>query len=498
MRHTLPLVESIFKKIRRPFHSLAGKFMAGGALAILIVAAGFHHILVEEEKVHLLSKNEQAARILAFSMRLPFTQILLYEETGLVPEAGLLDTYVSRLVARKEMNVSYAVVLDPDGVVLAHSDLTQFHRRLDDPLSLKAMAAEEVTLSHLGDPFRDGLIDVAVPLNVSSKRFGTLRLGYTLEGLSAEIRALERKIMILTVAASALMAVLLFIAARIMSRPIRRLADALNYVRPGRFEPVMLPGRNDEIGELQDSYRIMVDRLREGEIERKKTQELMGSTEKMATIGTMAAGIAHEINSPLTGAMHSVLALRKESLPPFKRDRYLQVVGESLERISRAVSQLLDYSTVHATHFSDCDISHLVGNSLELLAFQLDRGGIETVNLVPSMTVRADAHKLEQVIVNLVHNAIAAMPSGGKLTISHDVDGRSITLAVADTGVGIPEESLGRIFEPFFTTKGIGKGTGLGLAVCKKIVEQHGGRLSVSSRPGEGTTFFVSLPHPRA
>jgi signal transduction histidine kinase len=92
-------------------------------------------------------------------------------------------------------------------------------------------------------------------------------------------------------------------------------------------------------------------------------------------------------------------------------------------------------------------------------------------------------------------NAIAAMPSGGKLEISHIHDGSSLTLVVADTGEGIAEEDLCRIFEPFFTTKGMGKGTGLGLAVCRKIVEQHGGRISVSSRPGEGAKFFISLPY---
>jgi signal transduction histidine kinase len=469
--------------------------MAGGAAVILVIALGFHHLLVEEEKNHLLERREREARILAASMRLPFTQILLYEETGLVAEAGLLDMYVSRLVASKEMHVSYAIVLDSEGVVLSHSDLTQFHKRLDDPLTLKALIAADITLSHVGDPFKDGVIDVAVPLNVSSKRFGTLRLGYTLEGLAWEIRMLRRKVMALTAATSALLALLVFIAARIMTRPIRRLASALNAVQPGSFEPVKLPERNDEIGELQDSYRVMVDRLREEEAERKRTHELLGSTEKMATIGTLAAGIAHEINSPLTGAMHGVQALRKESLPQTKRDQYLQVVGESLDRIRRAVSQLLDYSTVHAAHFSDCDLRRLVGKTLELLDFQIGKGGIEVVNRVPPLTVRADAHKMEQVLVNLVLNAIAAMHSGGRLDISQVDGGPYVTLVISDTGVGIPEENLGRIFEPFFTTKGTGKGTGLGLAVCKKIVEQHGGRITVSSRPGEGATFFVSLPH---
>ncbi len=470
--------------------------MAGGAAAVFVVALALHTLIVDEEKRHILERKEQAARVLGTSLRLPFTQILLYEDTGLVAEAGLLDLYISRMVGNEEMRLAYAMVLDPEGVVLSHSDLTQFHKRLDDPLSRRALAATDLVLSYAGDPFQGGVIDVAAPLNVSSKRFGTLRLGYSLSGLAEEVRDLKRKVLLLTIPAAALMAFFVFVAARVMARPIRRLVHALNSVHLGRLEFMPLKERSDEIGDLQDSYRFMVDRLRQEETERVKTRELLASTEKMATIGTLAAGIAHEINSPLTGAMHSIQALRKESLPPRKRDQYLQVVGESLDRIRRAVSQLLDYSTVHAANFSECDLSFLVGKTLELLDYQIGRSGITVENRLPSLFIRADAHKLEQVLVNLVLNAIAAMPSGGRLEIRHIEDGAFLTLAIADTGEGIQEENLERIFEPFFTTKGIGKGTGLGLAVCRKIVEQHGGRISVASRAEEGATFFVTLPHP--
>jgi signal transduction histidine kinase len=222
----------------------------------------------------------------------------------------------------------------------------------------------------------------------------------------------------------------------------------------------------------------------------------MANTEKMATIGTLAAGIAHEINSPLTGAMHGVDALGRDSLSPQKRERYLKVVGGSIERIRRAVTQLLDYSTLHTPNYSDCDVSLLVGKTLELLDYQIGKNRIEVVNLIPPLTLKCDTHKLEQVLVNLVLNAIAAMPDGGRLEFSHSAEDGSLTLVVADTGEGIPEENFDRIFEPFFTTKAPGKGTGLGLAVCRKIVDQHGGKISVSSRPGEGTRFFVSLPNP--
>ncbi len=485
-----------FDSIRRAVFSLAGKFMAVGIIAIAATSIALNHFLIETEKRHLLERAEGAARVIATSMKLPFTQILLYEETGVIPRGGLLDLYLSRMVLSKDLHVAYALVVDRDGMVLSHSDPALFHRRLDDPLTRKAIASSGLVLSYVGDPFAGGVIDVAIPLEIFSRRFGTLRLGYSPSGLAGDVRTLERKALVLTVSAAVLLVFFVFVTARLMARPIRRLAKVLNSVNLGNLEPVPLPHRSDELGELQESYRFMMDRLRQEELERVKNRELMANTEKLATIGTLAAGIAHEINSPLTGALHGVEALGKESLSPQKRERYLKVVGGSIERIRRAVTQLLDYSTVHATNFSDCDVSLLVGKTLELLDYQIGKNRIEAVNRIPPLTLKCDAHKVEQVLVNLVLNAIAAMPGGGRLEFSHSAEDGSLTLVVADTGEGIPEENLDRIFEPFFTTKAPGKGTGLGLAVCRKIVDQHGGKISVSSRPGEGTRFFVSLPNP--
>jgi two-component system, NtrC family, sensor kinase len=468
--------------------------MAVGIAAIAALALVLHVSVLKEEKRHLLEREEKAAVMLANAMRLPFTQILLYDETGFMKEGGLLDLYVSRMMASKEMDVVYAMVLDPEGWVLAHSDLTLFHTRPADPQTRAALSSSGISLNYVGDPFRSGVLDVAVPLSVSSRRFGTLRIGYSLAELSRSYAVLKRKVLALTVAAAAAMVLFLFVTAKILTRPILRLAGALNSVHLGSLATVPLPERRDEIGDLQNSYRIMVDRLRLQEEERERTQELIVNTEKMATVGMISAGIAHEINNPLTGAMHGVEALSKGSLPPEKRERYLDLLRGSLERIRRAVSQLLDYSTVHTPNFSDCDVSRIVERVLSLLSYRLEKHGIAVDNRIPPLTVRADAHKLEQVLVNMVLNAAAAMPEGGRLTLRHRADNGYLTLMIEDTGEGIPAENLGRIFDPFFTTKGIGEGTGLGLAVCRKIVDQHGGRISVDSLRGGGASFQVSLP----
>ncbi len=468
--------------------------MAAGAFGIVLVAIALHYFLVESEKRHLLETEERAAKTLAASLKLPFTQILLYEESGIVSEAGLLDLYISRMVGGRNLHIAYAMVFDSGGRIMSHSDLTQFNRKLDDPLSRKALSADGVILSRVGDPFDGGVIDVATPLNVSSKRFGTLRFGYSLAGIEARLRQLKRKALALTVSASAVMILLVYVVSRVMTRPIRRLVSALDSVGLGKLDAIPLPDRRDEIGDLQNSYRTMVGRLAKEKAEREATQDLLARTEKMATVGTLAAGIAHEINSPLTGAMHSAHALASGELSEEKRDRYRQVLGDALERIRRAVSQLLDYSTVHVTDVENCDLSALVARTVSFLDYQITRNRVEVENRLPPMILRADVHKMEQVLVNIVLNAVGAMPGGGRLSFRYVEDGPFLTLVVSDTGEGIPGENLEKIFEPFFTTKRNGKGTGLGLAVCRKIIEQHGGKISVSSRPGEGTEFRISLP----
>jgi len=472
--------------------------MAAGAGVILLGAAGLHYFLLESEKGHLLEREERIAQTLAASMQLPFTQILLYEETGTVAEAGLLDLYVSRMTENRSASIVYAMVLDPEGRVLSHSDLTLFGRRMEDPLSKKALAATKILVTPVGDPFQGGSFDVAAPLSVSSRRFGTLRFGYSLAGLAESVRQLRRNTLVLAVSAAAVMAFFVFAASRVMVRPIRRLVGALDSVRLGTLEAVPLPERSDELGDLHNSYRMMIDRLAKEKADREKTHDLLARTERLAMVGTLAAGIAHEINSPLTGAMHSVSALKSGSVPEGKRERYLQVLADGLDRIRRAVSQLLDYSTAHAMNYTECDLSRLVANTLEFLEYRIKEHRIEVENRLPSLPLLGDAHQLEQVLVNLVVNAVGAMPPGGRLAFRHAVDGPFFTLVVSDTGEGIPEENLEKIFEPFFTTKRDGKGTGLGLAVCRKIVEQHGGRITVSSRPGEGTEFRVSLPRASA
>ncbi len=231
------------------------------------------------------------------------------------------------------------------------------------------------------------------------------------------------------------------------------------------------------------------------EFKRLMEQTIQG--EKLAEVGRMSAGIAHEVNNPLSVISYAAqLLLREESLPPFQAELAERIESE-VERLKTLTGSLLSFSRARETFKRQVDLNEVLRDVLRLVRYELGRHSVELVENYTSTLppVLADSNKLKQIFINLIMNAVQAMSGGGRLILSTgEVAGGEVEAVVADSGPGIPEEVLPRIFEPFFSTKKEGEGTGLGLYICRNIILEHEGRLTVESRPGEGTTFRVILP----
>jgi two-component system NtrC family sensor kinase len=220
-------------------------------------------------------------------------------------------------------------------------------------------------------------------------------------------------------------------------------------------------------------------------------------------VGRLAAGIAHEINNPLTGALtFTHMLLRREDMDEQAR-KDLQIVVESTERVRTIVKGLLDFSRQTRIEPEPADINAIVRATTELAENQALLKGVrfcfDPAEGLPARTL--DRNQMQSVILNMLINAVDATPPGGHITIATSLGlsggtnaQRGIEVHITDTGCGIPPENLPRIFDPFFTTKDVGKGTGLGLSVSLGIVEKHGGTIRVHSRPGQGSTFIIWLP----
>jgi PAS domain S-box-containing protein len=230
--------------------------------------------------------------------------------------------------------------------------------------------------------------------------------------------------------------------------------------------------------------------------ETKKLEEQIRNSEKLASIGRLAAGVAHEINNPLGGILNCLYNLRKGTLSPSRQEEYRLSMEEGVRRVQKIVRQLLDFSQQHVPEFALTDINQVVDQVLALTThlFAPKRILLETGFGQGLPAIMVDRHMIEQVLMNLVLNAVQAMTDGGTLTIRTSVAEGVCLIEVRDTGSGIPAAVLPRIFDPFFTTNREGEGTGLGLSVSLGIVERHGGRILVASEVGKGTTFTLCLP----
>lgn len=290
--------------------------------------------------------------------------------------------------------------------------------------------------------------------------------------------------------------------------------------KTGKKVPMTLSGstmRNSE-GRISGAVGVAKD-LREvkrllaeaatAEAERKKAAELekaykelqqlqdqLIQTEKMASLGKLAAGVAHELNNPLTGILTFAHLLLKKTPEddPLRED--LEVIVTEATRCKRIVQGLLDFARQREPEKSPTDINKVIEDSLSLVENQASFQNIEIIKeLKPDLPkIMVDVNQIQQVFMNIILNAAEAMPQGGYLTISTQVVNGFIEIKFIDTGCGIPQENIGRLFDPFFTTKEAGKGTGLGLAVSHGIVTKHQGRIEVESQVGKGATFTVKLP----
>ena len=231
----------------------------------------------------------------------------------------------------------------------------------------------------------------------------------------------------------------------------------------------------------------------------KKLEQQIRNSEKLASIGKLAAGVAHEINNPLGGILNCLYNLRKRTLTPTRQEEYIASMEDGLRRVQKIVRQLLDFSQQHDPQLSPTDINAVVERVLVLTNHAFVEHQIKLdKQLHPDLPpLLVDRHMIEQVLMNLILNAVQAIKGGGLITIRTRIAGGVCAVDVEDTGCGIPAHVLPRIFDPFFTTKGTGEGTGLGLSVSLGIVERHGGQILVESQVGRGTVFTVCLPFAR-
>ena len=282
--------------------------------------------------------------------------------------------------------------------------------------------------------------------------------------------------------------------------PIDELTQGAERLARGELDFRIAVKSSDEIGRVCQAFNSMGESLLDRDrMLWENTQRQLAHSERLASVGRLAAGVAHEINNPLTGVLtFSSLLLEEEQDLSQRAKEDLQTIVEETIRCRVIVRNLLDFARETEPEITPVDINQLIQKTLDIVRKQslFQNVSIEE-QLRPNLpAIPTDANQIKQVIMNLILNAAEAMPDGGRLTIStnYGADHRFIKISIQDTGIGIAKDNIEHIFEPFFTTKAPGKGTGLGLAMSYGIVQAHKGTITVTSELGRGSTFEVNLP----
>jgi len=289
------------------------------------------------------------------------------------------------------------------------------------------------------------------------------------------------------------------IAGRIIN-PVHRLIRASQQVTEGSLAPDIGPVSSGEMAVLQNTFKEMVAAMGR---RRAESQDRLLLSEKQASVGRLAAGVAHEINNPLTGVLtYTHMLLRRKDLNEEVRAD-LQTIAEATERVRKIVKGLLDFSRQTKLDREQVDVNRLISNTMALMENQALLKGIGMV-FKPGDDLHManmDRNHFQSVLLNILINALDATKPGDSITVStsnspvmNEAGQEGMEISIADTGCGIPPEHLNKLFDPFFTTKEVGHGTGLGLSVTLGIVQRHGGSIQVTSEVGKGSTFTIWVP----
>ncbi len=494
-----------------PYLPLFWKF----TIAILITVTIFGSInifLILSDVTHSLQdESQKRVTVVARNLANIATDFLLYEDYV------SLQNLVDRL-RLSDSTVAYAFILDRRNNILVHNFKDKVPEKVLEANSITAENRESVRILWAKSVYGQVIRDVALPL--LGGEIGSVRVGVYEDIIMSELRSTLNSFSYMVFAFLLVGILGAFIFAHIITKPIKtisQISDSLDLDTLTMSLPKQPKKRNaiikwfadrfrvrDELDFLEEKFYNMIKRLEKAYIELDSTYTKFGQSEKLASIGTLAAGIAHEINNPIAGLQNCIRRILAKPENIEQNKKYLRMMEDATNKIETVVRGLLDYSRPQEMRFEKISISEVIEKSLLLISYKIKKHHINVVNTGPGSEryISGSKNHLEQVFVNLLLNSIDAIntnfeknPNSKKsITINSAIENETIVINISDTGIGIDKDFIENIFDPFYTTKGIGKGTGLGLSVVYSIIKSHKGSIEVDSQYRHSTNFRITLP----
>lgn len=481
------------------FKSLISRVIILNILLLTIVIGTFTLFHIRREQKHLISATRESAELLLATIENSIFNSMRVGNSENVQK-------VLEMVGRNQ-RLANIRIFHPDGTILKSAHPQEIGRLLNSyDFALFQNGRSEGVFRVNGEE----VLGIIKPIisdercflchGVGRKIIGVLNLNFSLADTSRKLRDSSLAFMLSTSFIIILLSAgVSFILLRFVKRPIRNISEKMAQVEEGDLSVRLVPRYSDEVGSLMSSFNSMVVNLEKAKQELQHFHyQQMERADRLASVGEMATGLAHEIKNPLAGISGAISVIADDFAEEDPRKEIVRQVLEQIKRLDKTATDLLFFGRPGKPEFTFTDINALVKKTLFFVSQHPEAKNIhhhkELTRDLPPIWV--DEKQIQQVLLNIIINAVQAMADGGTLTVqteARDHGGRTwVRVSIADSGKGIAPEELDRIFVPFHTTKT--QGTGLGLPICRQLLEQHNGTIEVESRLGEGTTFIIELP----
>lgn len=476
-------------------HSLKTRILFVTGSVILIIMMIISLAILFQWRTILIEKEITNAQSIVDAFTVPALDALIYAEQRELLKDDLLETYIDNYMQRVS-SIKYIEIYDNNSELVAAKD-----RNGSDSFSLETIDVNLKSNKYNSIIYQSNkygwLLDTYAPLKIANKKWGVVKIGFDAEPIQKEINDIFFVLLSLTILLSiATLTVLYFLIDKVTFK-LKSLVDEIDKIDFKTIEEITLKGDKDEIGFLITRFDDLLKRLKLSKQQLETAQKQVYQSEKLASIGRLASGVAHEINNPLNGIKNCLYAIQKEPDNKEQTTEYLALINEGMSYIENVIKKLLGFARQQTQITDSLNINELIENVYKLLEYKFKQKQVVVIlNLLEDIpAISGDNQLIQEVIMNILINAYDAISEKGEIEIKSGInDEKHIFFSIRDNGIGLNENELDKIFDPFYTTKDPGEGTGLGLWVSLGIIENHNGQIKVNSIPNKETNFTVILP----
>ncbi|MBI4930761.1 MAG: two-component sensor histidine kinase [Bacteroidetes bacterium] len=497
--------------MKRTFIPLFWKFTIGIVLAIILFNAINIPIIWHTVSGSLERELNQRGVFIAKSIAEKSLSSMLYDDVA------ELNNIIDR-TRGIDSNIAYILISDNKNNIIAHTFENGIPAELIKANSLKNNSELNVVLIQDENENSKYIRDIAVP--VLGSKNGTIRVGLYENQIRKDINFTYNYLIIVLLLFLILSLLIAFLYSYVITTPIKFISQTANEINLDSLQEILdkkivleksfsfklrrLFFSHDEIDILYNKFIEMIERLEKTHTELQQTHKSLLNSEKLASVGILASGIAHEISNPISGIKNCIRRISSDPVNVSQNINYFTMMTEAANKIENVVQGLLHFSYKHEFVLTKTDIHSPLEHALLLASYHLEKSNITTINKIPAnqFFISASQNQFEQVLLNLLINSVDAIiekrkkenNNDGEIMIYCKSDLENVFLYIKDNGIGIPKDKLDKIFDPFFTTKQPGQGTGLGLPISYNIIKQHNGEIKIESEYGIGTLITIVLP----